>query len=255
MQKMQCRACEGLLRMDAIRDVAVCDYCDMEFDKKGVEIGVEGIHGLKALAKNAEIFFEMGEHAKARKIFIEISEKYPGSSVGWWGLLRCETADFLPTHNYNSIYYERALQFASRAEKTEMIVTFEKYLSKRNLLLREQKEQQDEHMREQKEQQDEHNRRKGNFDAANQKLDAKKKELSNIRKGGGLGAGILVISGIIILFMLMFAGGSDAVVVPFFGIIIGVVIIVIEKGRKSIKIAQLQKEVQELQNNVSELSE
>ena len=125
-----------------------------------------------------------------------------------------------------------------------MVAIFEDYRSKRELLLQNQ--------------QDERDRRKSILDTANQKLNAKEKELSKISKGGGLEEGILAVSGVIILFMFIFANGSDAIVVPFFGIIIGAVITVVEKGvrsRKQEKIAELQNEVQELRSDVHRLSE
>lgn len=243
MQKMQCRACEGLLCLDFESNVATCDYCGMEYDKRGVEISVQGVHGLDTLSKNATTFFELGELQKAKVIFTEISEKYPDSTKGWWGLLRCETNDFAPEYDYSRTHYDRAFKFATSSERVKMQEIFDIYLTRRKIIAEKQNFETGKRAEEVRARY-----------AAEQSLEKAEKELIQaMQSGQGIGGGLLGVSVVIIIIMMILPGQSDLVVIPFFGIIIAVFIMVLNKNKKSKEVSEIQKRIEKLQNNVDEL--
>lgn len=136
MKKLQCTVCGGSMVMDIDGEFATCEYCGMKFDRRTVKQIVEGIHGYADLVKNAETFLGISDYSKARKVFEDITDKYPDKARGWWGLAESETENFQRFDLLGSvqIHYDRALKFASDDERALITSIFNEYYNRQKIL-------------------------------------------------------------------------------------------------------------------------
>ena len=98
---------------------------------------------VERLCKNAKTFYELGQHDKAEKIYIELTDTHPDDYRGWWGLAFLKTNQFkVYSHNiYSQIIgnVNNAFKVAKDYERAEIQPVWEKYLQ-----LKEEKEKEEE---------------------------------------------------------------------------------------------------------------
>lgn len=100
----KCPSCGASLNIDNTEDRVVCDYCkniiivNDALEKYKLEISgnisIEGISSNVELIESANELLEMSEYLKAKKKFLEFSERCPDNYQGWLGLLICRTRNF-----------------------------------------------------------------------------------------------------------------------------------------------------------------
>ena len=136
----KCPNCGANLDIPKETERVKCEYCNQNLliddEKIKIEgnIRVAGIETDDELLTSANELLSMNEYLKAKKKFLEFSEKNPDNYQGWLGLLICRTRNF--TIKDNNImfgidvnkYYEHFLRTASDEIKNKYVETIENYL-------------------------------------------------------------------------------------------------------------------------------
>lgn len=140
----KCPNCNALLKLEDKKDRVICEYCNhtifveeaiatYKFKITG-NISVDGIQTNSDLIASANELLDMGEYLKAKKKFLEFSEKCPQEYQGWLGLLICRTRNFTIRDDNalfeNDIrkYYEHFLRTASEKVKKDYLNIIEEYM-------------------------------------------------------------------------------------------------------------------------------
>lgn len=110
----KCPNCGAILNISEGEERIKCEYCNntiivedaIACYKLKVEgtISIDGIESNTDLINSANELIEMKEYLKAKKKFLEFSEKCPDNYQGWLGLLICRTRNF--TIKDNNIMFE-----------------------------------------------------------------------------------------------------------------------------------------------------
>ena len=133
---LQCDLCGGRLIMDAGGETAICEGCTMTYTierlrEKLQKVSIEGDINVKGVAteddllKNAETYIELGKFAEAKKVYADITEKYPHIAEGWWGLFKLifvmhPSIDEIINGYENA---ESAMKLGAYSEKVEDIIS------------------------------------------------------------------------------------------------------------------------------------
>lgn len=145
----KCPSCGASLKLSKEDDRTKCDYCHQTIIvdeaiacyklKISGTISVEGISSDSELIDAANELLDMKEYLKAKRKFLEFSEKCPDNYQGWLGLLICRTRNF--TIKDNNImfetdvnkYYEHFLKVAPDEVKKDYVEIIENYLHPNNV--------------------------------------------------------------------------------------------------------------------------
>lgn len=128
-----CTQCNSAIQVDSEKDAATCISCNTAFIvEKAINNYLVNGQSFDDLVSNANVFIELGEFDKAQRIFDDITNRHPSKAVGWWGLLQCLTLNFtdLQSDKQSSatLYYERAIKFATEEEREKFAETFENFI-------------------------------------------------------------------------------------------------------------------------------
>lgn len=139
----KCPSCGASLKLSKDDDVVKCEYCESSVIvdeaiacfklKISGNISVDGITSNSELIDAANELLGMNEYLKAKRKFLEFSEKCPDNYQGWLGLLICRTRNF--TIRDNNImfekdvdnYYEHFLRVAPDDVKDKYYETIDRY--------------------------------------------------------------------------------------------------------------------------------
>ena len=140
----KCPSCGAALKLSKEDERTVCEYCHQTIIvddavacyklKINGSVSVNGIESNSDLIEAANDLLEMNEFLKAKRKFLEFSEKCPNNYQGWLGLLICRTRNFTIKDNNilfeNDVnkYYEHFKKVAPEEIKKEYIETIENYL-------------------------------------------------------------------------------------------------------------------------------
>lgn len=145
----KCPSCGASLKLSKEDEMTKCDYCHQTIIvddaiacyklKINGTISVEGIASNSELIDAANELLDMQEYLKAKRKFLEFSEKSPDNYQGWLGLLICRTRNFTIKDNNimfeNDVnkYYEHFLKVAPDEVKNDYIEIIENYLHPNNV--------------------------------------------------------------------------------------------------------------------------
>lgn len=145
----KCPSCGASLKLSKEDDRTICDYCHQTIIvddaiacyklKISGTISVEGIASNSELIDAANELLDMQEYLKAKRKFLEFSEKCPNNYQGWLGLLICRTRNFTIKDNNimfeNDVnkYYEHFLKVATDEVKNDYVEIIENYLHPNNI--------------------------------------------------------------------------------------------------------------------------
>ncbi len=145
----KCPSCGASLKLSEEDDKTECNYCHQTIIvddaiacyklKISGKINVEGITSNSELIDAANELLDMQEYLKAKRKFLEFSEKCPNDYQGWLGLLICRTRNFTIKDNNilfeNDVnkYYEHFLKVATDEVKNDYVQTIENYLHPNNI--------------------------------------------------------------------------------------------------------------------------
>lgn len=141
----KCPSCGATLKLSNEKEKVKCEYChqDIIVDdaiacyklKLSGNINVDGITTNSDLIEVANELLDMGEFLKAKRKFLEFSEKCPDNYQGWLGLLICRTRNFTIKDNNimfeNDVnkYYEHFLKVAPKEIKDQYLEIIEHYFN------------------------------------------------------------------------------------------------------------------------------
>lgn len=145
----KCPSCGASLKISKEDERTKCDYCHQTIIvddaiacyklKISGTISVEGIASNSELIDAANELLDMQEYLKAKRKFLEFSEKCPDNYQGWLGLLICRTRNFTIKDNNimfeNDVnkYYEHFLKVAPDEVKNDYVEIIENYLHPNNV--------------------------------------------------------------------------------------------------------------------------
>ena len=140
----KCPNCNAVLKLDGANEKFECEYCHhtiMVEDAVATyklkitgSVSVDGIETNADLIDAANELLDMEEYLKAKKKFLEFSEKCPEKYQGWLGLLICRTRNFTIRDNNilfeNDIkkYYEHFVRTAPKEIKDTYLEEIEDYM-------------------------------------------------------------------------------------------------------------------------------
>jgi len=140
----KCPSCGAALKLSKEEERVKCDFCHniIIVDdaiacykvKISGNVSVEGITTNSDLIETANELLDMNEYLKAKRKFLEFSEKCPDNYQGWLGLLICRTRNFTIKDNNimfeNDVnkYYEHFLRVAPNDIKEQYTDIIENYL-------------------------------------------------------------------------------------------------------------------------------
>jgi len=140
----KCPNCGAKLKLSKEDEKVECEYCHQSIIveeaiacfklKVSGRISVDGISTNSELIESANELLEMNEYLKAKRKYMEFSEKCPNNYQGWLGLLICRTRNFTVKDNNiifeNDVnnYYEHFLKTAPEDIKNQYQETIENYL-------------------------------------------------------------------------------------------------------------------------------
>ena len=85
--ELKCKNCGQSIRIDAQSGAAVCEFCGSVYTDENSSVST--------MVENANaLLTKLNEPEKAKILFEQISEEYPGDFRGWLGIARAITADF-----------------------------------------------------------------------------------------------------------------------------------------------------------------
>lgn len=139
----KCPNCGASLKISKDEEKTKCEYCNNTIIvedaiacfklKVSGNVGVEGISTNAELIDAANELLDMNEYLKAKRKFLEFSEKCPDNYQGWLGLLICRTRNFTIKDNNimfeNDVnkYYEHFLRVAPDDIKEQYFETIDRY--------------------------------------------------------------------------------------------------------------------------------
>lgn len=140
----KCPSCGAELKVSEKDTQVVCEYCrnTILVDdaiatyklKVSGNVSVQGITTNSDLIEAANELLSMNEYLKAKRKFLEFSERCPEDYQGWLGLLICRTRNFTIKDNNTMFesdinkYYEHFLKVAPDNVKNEYVSIIENYL-------------------------------------------------------------------------------------------------------------------------------
>lgn len=140
----KCPSCGATLRLSKEDERIKCDYCHQTIIvddaiacyklKINGTISIDGIVSNSELIEAANELLDIQEYLKAKRKFLEFSEKCPHNYQGWLGLLICRTRNFTIKDNNimfeNDVnkYYEHFLKAAPDEVKNDYVEIIENYL-------------------------------------------------------------------------------------------------------------------------------
>lgn len=140
----KCPSCGAALKLAKAEEKVKCEYCHQTIIvddaiacyklKISGTVSVDGIQTNSDLITAANELLNMDEYLKAKKKFLEFSEKCPDDYQGWLGLLICRTRNFTIKDNNimfeNDIdnYYKHFLKTSPEDVKKQYVETIENYL-------------------------------------------------------------------------------------------------------------------------------
>ena len=139
----KCPSCGAPLKLSKEEERVECDFCHntiiveeaIECYKLKISgtVSVEGITTNSELIEAANELLDMDEYLKAKRKFLEFSEKCPDNYQGWLGLLICRTRNFkirdnnIMFENDVNKYYEHFKRTASKEIFDEYFETIDRY--------------------------------------------------------------------------------------------------------------------------------
>ncbi len=114
----KCTACNGNLEVDSQKEAAVCPFCGTPYIVEkainhfhAASTKIESFHAdvvnisaesqLETLVKSGETFMMLNKFSDARRVFDEITRKYPQDYRGWWGLIKVNTENLTRVSCYD----------------------------------------------------------------------------------------------------------------------------------------------------------
>lgn len=144
LESAKCPNCGANLKLSKEDETVKCEYCQQTIIvdqaiacyklKISGTVSIEGIETNKELVFAANQLLDMNEYLKAKRKFLELSEKCPDNYQGWLGLLICRTRNFTIRDNNimfeNDVnkYYEHFLSVAPDEIKKQYSELIENYL-------------------------------------------------------------------------------------------------------------------------------
>ena len=114
----KCPNCGASLKLSKDEEMVECEYCHQNIIvdealacyklKISGTVSVDGIETNAELVSAANELLNMKEYLKAKRKFLEFSEKCPDNYQGWLGLLICRTRNF--TIKDNNIMFENDIE-------------------------------------------------------------------------------------------------------------------------------------------------
>ena len=139
----KCPNCGATLRLSKENEKTECEYCHNTIIvedaiacyrlKVSGNVSVEGITTNAELIEAANELLDMNEFLKAKRKFLEFSEKCPDNYQGWLGLLICRTRNFtirdnnIMFENDISKYREHFFRTAPKDIKDQYFETIDRY--------------------------------------------------------------------------------------------------------------------------------
>lgn len=139
----KCPSCGAPLKLSKDEERVKCDFCHNTIIveeaitcyklKVSGTVSVEGITTNSELIEAANELLDMNEYLKAKRKFLEFSEKCPDNYQGWLGLLICRTRNFkirdnnIMFENDVNKYYEHFKRTASKEVFDEYFETIDRY--------------------------------------------------------------------------------------------------------------------------------
>ncbi len=140
----KCPSCGAALKLSNDEEKTKCEYCQQTIIiddaiacyklKISGKISVKGIETNTELIDAANKLLDMNEFLKAKRKFLEFSEKCPDKYQGWLGLLICRTRNFTIKDNNimfeNDVnkFYKHFLKVAPEEVKKDYVTAIENYL-------------------------------------------------------------------------------------------------------------------------------
>ena len=141
----KCPNCGAALKLSKEEEKTKCDYCHNTIIvddaiacyklKISGNVSVEGITTNGELVEAANELLDMNEYLKAKRKFLEFSEKCPDNYQGWLGLLICRTRNFtirdnnLMFENDINKYRDHFFRVAPDDVKEQYFETIDKYFN------------------------------------------------------------------------------------------------------------------------------
>lgn len=142
----KCPNCGASLKLSKEEEIVKCEYCHQNIIvdeaiacyklKITGLVSVEGIQTNSELITAANELLKMEEYLKAKRKFLEFTEKNPKDYQGWLGLLICRTRNFKIRDNNNlfendiNSYYQHYNETASDEVKEKYKDKLENYFKK-----------------------------------------------------------------------------------------------------------------------------
>jgi len=140
----KCPSCGAALKLSKDDEKVKCEFCHntilVDDAIACYKLKISGMVSVDGITTNAELIsaanelLDMNEYLKAKRKFLEFSEKCPDNYQGWIGLLICRTRNFTIKDNNimfeNDVnkYYEHFLKTADDEIKEKYVQTIEDYL-------------------------------------------------------------------------------------------------------------------------------
>ena len=160
----KCPSCGAILKLSGEEEKIKCEYCNniIIVDEAVAcyklkitgNVSVEGITTNSELIESANELLDMGEYLKAKRKFLEFSEKCPEDYQGWLGLLICRTRNFTIKDNNNMFendvknYYNHFKDTASKETFEQYFEIIDRYFEPEKYKIREMQEKINKHKQE-----------------------------------------------------------------------------------------------------------
>ena len=110
---LKCPNCGASVEIVDNKEKFICEYCKKTIIMKNDDIllknvNIDGIQTNAELIVSANELLDMEEYLKAKKLFLEFTEKNPNDYQGWLGLLICRTRNF--TIRDNNILFKNDIE-------------------------------------------------------------------------------------------------------------------------------------------------
>lgn len=145
----KCPSCGASLKLSKEDEKTRCEYCHQTIIVDDAiacyKLKISGTISVERIASNSELIdaanelLDMQEYLKAKRKFLEFSEKCPDNYQGLLGLLVCRTRNFTIKDNNimfeNDVnkYYEHFFKVAPDEVKKAYVETIENYLYPNNV--------------------------------------------------------------------------------------------------------------------------
>lgn len=141
----KCPECGASLKLSKEEERVECEYCHNSIIvddaiacyklKVSGNVSVDGVTTNAELIAAANELLDMNEYLKAKRKFLEFSEKCPDNYQGWLGLLICRTRNFtikddnIMFENDVKKYHQHFLRVAPKKIKEEYFETIDRYFN------------------------------------------------------------------------------------------------------------------------------